>query len=96
MKGIKYFMLSHQSLMLYRDLMKLISKIPDHNTQNEIKVQVKNDYMRYRDIEDLEKAKGMLNRKINNLKKEKAISSAAINSTIGEARVFVEPPSRLR
>lgn len=35
--------------------MKLISKIPDHNTQNEIKVQVKNDYMRYRDIEDLEK-----------------------------------------
>lgn len=55
MKGIKYFMLSHQSLMLYRDLMKLISKIPDHNTQNEIKVQVKNDYMRYRDIEDLEK-----------------------------------------
>lgn len=47
-------------------------------------------------IEDLEKAKWMLNRKINNLKKEKAISSAAINSTIGEARVFVEPPSRLR
>lgn len=55
MKGIKYFMLSHQSLMLYRDLMKLISKIPDQNTQNEIKVQVKNDYTKYRNIEDVEK-----------------------------------------
>jgi Protein of unknwon function (DUF3310) len=47
-------------------------------------------------IEDLEKARWVLDRKINNLKKEKAISSAAINSTIDEARVFVEPLSKLR
>lgn len=33
MKGIKYFMLSHQSLILYRDFMKTITKIPDQSLQ---------------------------------------------------------------
>jgi hypothetical protein len=33
MKGIKYFMLSHQSLLLYRDFMKTITKIPDQSLQ---------------------------------------------------------------
>lgn len=34
MKGIKYFMLSHQSLTLFRDLMKNVYKITDHTTRN--------------------------------------------------------------
>lgn len=34
MKGIKYFMLSHQSLALYRDFIKLITKIPDSTTRS--------------------------------------------------------------
>lgn len=53
MRGLKYFMLSHQSLMLYRDFMKIIAKIPDQETQSEIKSQVKNDFIKYRQIEDL-------------------------------------------
>lgn len=53
MRGLKYFMLSHQSLMLYRDFMKTIAKIPDQETQSEIKSQVKNDFIKYRQIEDL-------------------------------------------
>ena len=39
--------------MLYRDFMKIIAKIPDQETQSEIKSQVKNDFIKYRQIEDL-------------------------------------------
>lgn len=39
--NLKYFLLSQQSLILYRSFMKTIQKIPDPQTKEEIANQVR-------------------------------------------------------
>ena len=52
MKGIKYFMLSHQSWLLYRQFCKTLAAIPDHSLRQEISQQVRSGFERYRQIEE--------------------------------------------
>ncbi len=40
-KSLKFFILSSQSIQLYRELIKTVRKIPDQSTQTEIMAQIK-------------------------------------------------------
>ena len=53
MKNIKFFILSGQSLSLYRQFMKIIYRIDDQSLREDVKRQVKSDYEKYRNVEDL-------------------------------------------
>jgi hypothetical protein len=53
--NLKYFLLSQQSLTLYRQFIKVISKIPDHQTKDELHNQVRSEFERYRNIEETNK-----------------------------------------
>lgn len=55
MKGIKYFMLSHQAWLLYRQFAKTIATIPDQSTRGEIRNQVRGDFEKYRHVEEPQK-----------------------------------------
>jgi hypothetical protein len=52
MKDLRYFMLSAQSLTLYRGFMKAVSRIADEPTREDVRARVKNEYQRYRSVED--------------------------------------------
>ena len=53
MKNLKYFILSQQSLTLYREFLKTIRRIPDASTKSEILTQLKGEYQKYRNVNDL-------------------------------------------
>ena len=53
--GLKYFLLTQQSLALYRQFAKVIAKIPDTRTREEISTQVRDEFDRHRKIEDEKK-----------------------------------------
>lgn len=53
--NLKYFILSQQSLTLYREFMKLIQKIPDNQTKRDLHTQVRDEFNRYRNIDDTNK-----------------------------------------
>lgn len=53
--NLKYFILSQQSLTLYRQFYKIISKIGDSQTRGELYGQVRGEFERYRNIEDTNK-----------------------------------------
>ena len=53
MKNLKYFILSQQSLTLYREFLKTIRRIPDASTKSEILTQLKGEYHKYRNVNDL-------------------------------------------
>jgi hypothetical protein len=53
MKDLKYFMLSTQSVSLYRAFMKAASKISDEATREDVRTRVKTEYQKYRNVEDV-------------------------------------------
>lgn len=52
---LKYFILSQQSLALYRNFMKIISKIPDKQTKDQLYNQIRGEFVKYKDIDDVNK-----------------------------------------